>query len=137
MWAMPALLTRMSTRPSRRSTSSNAAATARALDTSQGTAWVPAPIDEATAPAATASRSRIATRAPWRAKRRAIASPMPEPAPVTTAVLPERSNIVSARASYAERRGSFHAEPAEIALLADALQHPAEEEGARRQVDGV
>src|SRR6185503_9854340 len=93
--AMPALLTRMSTRPFDPS-ASNRAPTASASATSQvsAEARAPSPVMSATVRAAeAASRSTATTAAPRRANTRAIAAPIPEPAPVITAVLPCRSNM--------------------------------------------
>src|SRR5258708_4401281 len=55
--------------------------------TSQRTASALLPIRDAAAWAAPSSRSSTATRAPSRAKVSAMQAPMPEPAPVMTAVL--------------------------------------------------
>src|SRR4029079_12717685 len=93
--AMPALLTRMSTRPFDPS-ASNRAPTASASATSQvsAEARAPSPVMSATVGAGgAASRSPATTAAPRRANTRAIAAPIPEPAPVITAVLPCRSNM--------------------------------------------
>ena len=133
--AMPALFTRMSTRPSRRSTSSNAARDRRR--------------------ARHVARDRVRARADGRGHRPrrdrvAVQERHPRALPREEARdrLPDAGagprddrglarEIEHVRVILRRWPGSFHAEPAEIALLAHALQHPAEEERARRQVDGV
>ena len=57
-------------------------------------AFPPAALIASTAPEPPGwSRSTTQTAAPCRAKQRAIASPMPDPAPVTRAVLPSSLNM--------------------------------------------
>ena len=84
---MPAQLTRMSIRPISATTAATTASTLAASATLQVHA---VDEDRAAARALTASplRSRSASRAPFAAKASAIAAPMPEAAPVTTATLP-------------------------------------------------
>src|SRR5437773_5566897 len=98
--AMPALLTRMSIRPNSLATASTAASTSAGAETSQHRATASssaARIAAAARSAASESMSNTATRAPCRANSVAIAAPMPDPAPVTTATLSPRSNIAGAR----------------------------------------
>ena len=98
--AMPALLTRMSTRPLSDATASKSRATASAFDTSQtnASARPPSrPIASAVRRAAASSTSTTATRACWRPKSAAIAAPMPDPAPVTTATLSVSRNTEDPR----------------------------------------
>ena len=81
--SQPALLTRMSVGPRRRSASAIAAATAPASVTSMRR-----PMPPTASPASRAVRSSTssaATFAPSAARRSAIARPMPRPAPVTSA----------------------------------------------------
>ena len=84
--AMPALLTQTSTGPSSDSTRSRADSTDALLLTSASTAMPPTSV--AVSAAASAAMSRTATFAPSAASRMQIASPMPEPPPVTTATFP-------------------------------------------------
>src|SRR4051812_71446 len=92
---MPALLTRISIRPSSRITRAVMAATASLSVTSATTeiALAPACASSATAACDFASlRPTIATAAPAAANPRAIPSPMPPLPPVTMATWPQRSN---------------------------------------------
>src|SRR5262245_46232761 len=92
-FAMPASLTRMCTRPSSVCTRPAAAWTLGALATSVATAIARRPslrTSSATATAPGSSRSRIATSAPSRARRRQMLRPIPDAPPVTTAFLPAR-----------------------------------------------
>src|SRR6266446_7803630 len=92
---MPALLTRMSIRPSSRLTRSTMAVTAALSMTPAVTdiALVPACLSSATAAADFASlRPTIAMPAPASANPRAMPRPMPPLPPVTIATLPPRSN---------------------------------------------
>src|SRR6266404_4830805 len=95
-WAMPALLTRMDSGPAPDSAASKAAFTSAASETSQriATALPPAArMASAVARACSSWISRTATRAPCLANSWQMAWPMPEPPPVTMAVLPLRSNM--------------------------------------------
>ncbi len=89
----PALLTTRSTPPKARAASAIEAATAAASVTSEATliATSGPPISAATFAAASPSRSATTTHAPSAARRRAIARPMPEPAPVTRATRAARA----------------------------------------------
>src|SRR6266850_233500 len=90
---MPALLTSTSTPSHARTTAATAASTCSSRVTSIATASALPPlrvISSATAWAASLFRSAIATRAPSRAKRRAISLPMPLAAPVTMQILLRR-----------------------------------------------
>src|SRR3954468_17223546 len=80
---MPALLKAMSTRPCRSATPSNSARTDSSSLTSQATNSPPT--SSATALPASSEMSTAMTLAPSAANRRAVASPMPLPAPVITA----------------------------------------------------
>src|SRR5579885_375674 len=86
---MPALLTRMSTGPSRRSASSNTRATAASSRTSSWHTSARRPWlstrDLVSAAPASSRRYVTTTSAPASAKAAAIACPMPESAPVTSA----------------------------------------------------
>src|SRR5262249_29646631 len=87
---MPALLTSTSTPSHSRTTAATAAFTWSSFVTSIATASALPPlriISSATAWAASLFRSAMATRAPSRAKRRAISLPMPLAAPVTMQIL--------------------------------------------------
>ena len=86
---MPAQLTRMSMPPISASTAATTASTLSASATLQAHA-VAAGRAAARALTASALRSRSASRAPFAANTSAIAAPMPEAAPVTTATLPAR-----------------------------------------------
>src|SRR5215469_386532 len=85
---MPALLNAMSIRPKALSVASYIAATSFSAVTS---AWMNRPpTSSAAALPVSLSRSTTATLAPSAASRRAVASPMPLPAPVTTATRSSR-----------------------------------------------
>jgi hypothetical protein len=90
MWVVPALLTRMSRPPNADSVSATAAAKSAFLVTSQRMAMALLPIARAAAFAASTLMSASDTRAPSRANVSAMHLPMPDPAPVTKAVLPSR-----------------------------------------------
>ena len=71
------------------------------------------PISAATAAALPASRSATTTHAPSAASRSAMARPMPDPAPVTSAIrvasglgLGSRASLASSRAQYSIRNFS-------------------------------
>ena len=84
---MAALLTQVSKPPKRRTAASASASTSSSFATSVGTAraWPPAPsISAASASSAFFERAASTSLAPCRAAMRAVASPMPEDAPVTT-----------------------------------------------------
>src|SRR6476646_7380319 len=92
MRAWPALLTRMSQRPPHCSSAAANLATASLSNTSQAIASSSfssaLPRSDALAAARRAwSRPQMATMAPSRSNRRAVASPMPDVPPVTTATL--------------------------------------------------
>ena len=102
--AMPALLTRMETRPRVSATSSaTSRQAARSVTSSLKPRALPpaVPISAATLLAASPSMSSTARLAPSRAKPAAMARPMPEPAPVTTAMWPcRRSGIAVVLPNY-------------------------------------
>src|SRR4051812_12287267 len=91
---MPALATRMSSLPRALSQAGTRASTASLSARSQVSTWT----RPASSPASVSSASRrvpeIATFAPCACSARAIAPPMPPLAPVTSALLPVRSNII-------------------------------------------
>src|SRR5262249_16819807 len=89
--AMPALLTRMSTRPNALSVASRASATCVASATSQATAMTLGPSVPAVRLANALSQSQHATFAPELRKRSLIALPKPCAPPVTTAMRPFKS----------------------------------------------
>src|ERR1043166_7907385 len=116
---MPALLTRMSTRPNALTVSSRARSTSVRLVTSQATAiTLPRVLSSAAVfPANGLSRSQIAPAAPESRKRSVIARPRPCAPPVTTAKRPDRSillgmalpplecgHVLAKRAAARERR---------------------------------
>src|SRR3954470_4372384 len=92
---MPALLTRMSSRPpsaaSASRTSWSAASGSARLATSE---WARSPSLAASDSSAGARVPASATSAPWACSARAMAPPMPPEAPVTSAVWPVRSNML-------------------------------------------
>ena len=91
-WPIPALLTRMSSPGSRAAREMTAAVSL--TSTQASSALPPAALMAATvADPWGSSRSTTQTDAPWAAKQRAMASPMPDPAPVTSAVFPSSLNI--------------------------------------------
>src|SRR5688500_12535220 len=85
---IPALLTRMSIGPRRRSTSSRKAVKPARSVTSSPSPTTASPSSAAVRSAASRSTSPIATRAPLAISASVIARPMPRAPPVTTAVLP-------------------------------------------------
>ena len=97
--AMPALLTSTSRRPWRAATASNMRATAPESATSAANDQPPTSL--ATRSARAASRSLTTSDAPSARKRRAIASPRPAPPPVTSAILPERRDVIESPQSPA------------------------------------
>src|SRR5271157_1341686 len=95
---MPALLTRMSTPPSRAATSSTPASTCASSATFIATAVAmppPSVISLTTSWAPPRLRSATATLAPSRAKRSAICLPIPLADPVTMASFPSRRDMAS------------------------------------------
>src|SRR5438552_2930887 len=91
-WVTPALLTRISSRPSRVSTAATVRPTLVFRATSTRSARPRRPSARTAADVAPAgSRSAAATSAPSRARASAIARPMPRAAPVTSATWPVRS----------------------------------------------
>src|SRR6185369_4323048 len=104
----PALLQRMATFPSSRSTRSAAADQAARSVTSSSRASVVAPCFRSAAAAAATFSPRLsasATRAPARARTVAIPSPMPLAAPVTKATLPWKSSIAATSARTVRTHG--------------------------------
>src|ERR1700733_13355284 len=96
----PALLYNTSTRPYSLRICSKALVTCSRSATlaTTGSAVPPeAAISPAVSLAASALRSTTATAAPSRANRTAAARPMPDPAPVTTAVLPASLPVIASR----------------------------------------
>src|SRR5574341_181857 len=88
---MPALFTRTSTRPNRSTVARTRASASGTRRTSPATARASPParaIAPVTARMGSGRRPATATRAPSRANAIAMASPMPEPPPVTRATLP-------------------------------------------------
>jgi hypothetical protein len=88
--SVPALLNSTSSRPNCSTVLATMASTeaASATSTSMATAWPPPSLMAATVSSALRRRtSATATAAPSAAKRIALAAPMPEPAPVTIAIL--------------------------------------------------
>jgi hypothetical protein len=98
-WLMPALLTRMSTRPNASTIDFTAASTSVRWETSQRTAIALLLIEAAASPAAFSLMSTTATRAPSRAKVAAMPLPKPDPAPVTSATLLSRRMLFSFRSA--------------------------------------
>src|ERR1051326_2080869 len=90
--AEPALLTRMSTRPSARWLCSTKFLASASLVRSAGTGTILRPVSLAISDAAASSlslrRAQIATSTPSRANARAMPLPMPSLPPVTSAALP-------------------------------------------------
>src|SRR5580704_11574301 len=135
MWVVPALLTRMSRPPNAESVSATAAAKSAFLVTSQRMAMALLPMARAAALAASTLMSASATRAPSRANVSAMHLPMPDPAPVTKAVLPSRRILLAPfrhdavffcpaePVLGAGARLVFAADPARIAGTVDCLEH--------------
>src|SRR5262249_36944112 len=92
---MPALLTRMSSRP--RAATASRTADERVTSRTSGRAFPPADlISPATSSSSLAVRLAKASPAPAAASARAQAPAMPRPGPVTSAVLPSRRKALSA-----------------------------------------
>src|SRR3954467_15658237 len=90
---IPAFAIRISTCPIAASAAGTSASTSALSDRLQGSTWTRSPSLEAK-PSSTSRRvPEIATVAPCPCKACAIALPMPPVAPVTSAVLPVKSNI--------------------------------------------
>jgi glutathione S-transferase len=96
----PALLTRMSTRPSLATALSMSLVTCSLFARSHGTICTRSPSSAAKASSLSTWRPEIATSAPALWKARAMPAPMPPVAPVTRAFLPVRSNML--RYSFGE-----------------------------------
>src|SRR5689334_15713985 len=97
---MLALLTRISSGPSRRSVSSTSAAAATGSATSQRIAITSAPRRSRSSRARSSSslsRAQMARRHPSRASSRAIRKPRPREPPVTMATAPKRSSSCAKR----------------------------------------
>ena len=114
---MPALLNAQSSRPKAATVRATIAATSASRLTSppMAIAWPPAALISPTVPAALSSvRSATATRAPSRLMATAVARPIPDAPPVTSAVLPSRMpamvrfpfSCVWKRQAYRRRAGS-------------------------------
>src|SRR5947199_8907137 len=102
---MPALAIRMSTCPIAASAAGTSASTSALSERLHGSTWTRSP----SLPAKESSTSRrvpeIATVAPCACRACAIAAPMPPVAPVTSAILPVRSNIdISLRRTCGSKR---------------------------------
>src|SRR4051794_37637226 len=92
----PALATTMSTWPAAASAWPNSASTAAESDRLQASTWLRSPSSEASPLSASSRVPDSTTWAPCACRALAMAPPMPPVAPVTRAVLPERSNITGA-----------------------------------------
>src|SRR5579864_2989902 len=121
MWVVPALLTRMSRPPNADSVSATAAAKSAFLVTSQAIAMALLPMARAAAFAASTLMSASVTRAPSRAKVSAMHLPMPDPAPVTRAVLPSRRIFLAP--SRHDAVFLCAADPAGVAGAVDRVEH--------------
>ena len=103
---MPALLTSRSTPPKASTAAFTASATAVSSVTSATTpaARSGPPSSAATSPTFASSRSAMTTLAPSAASARAVARPMPEAAPVTTAIRPASGFGFGRRCSFCSSR---------------------------------
>ena len=104
-----ALLTRMSIRPKRWSAAPITSRWASGRERSAGTKIASAPWRSARSAATAAPRRRLRpviriASAPRRAISRAVASPMPEVPPVTTAVFPSKGAMVAGGGGYRPTR---------------------------------
>src|SRR5580692_2887389 len=134
---MPALFTRVSSRPnaSRASATSDPAPSQSAASAWLATASPPSPrISSATASATQASDplpwtsppvSLTTTRAPWRANSRAWARPSPRPAPVTMTTRP--SQIPFMKGPFRRRRAGCSGQPGGVAGRVEILVEPGDE----------
>src|SRR5215469_7530755 len=95
---VPALLTRKSSRPSPSIAFATIRSACPGCDTSPGAAIIRHPCafrrSTSRAPRGSSARWLSATAAPLRAKASAVASPIPEAAPVTSAAFPMRSALI-------------------------------------------
>ncbi len=104
--ARAALLTRRESGPNARSASATSLGAVASSATSASIATPVRPsaaISLTTACAASASISATATAAPSRARRSAVARPMPRPAPVTSAVLPMKRLMLQIPSRVSDR----------------------------------
>ncbi len=90
---IPAFATRMSSLPIASSAFGTSASTSAMSARLHGSTWVRSLSSPASASSASRRVPDSATVAPWPCNARAMAPPMPPVAPVTSAVLPVRSNI--------------------------------------------
>ena len=111
----PALFTTRSTPPNASTAAATAAATASSSVTSTATSTAASaePISSATFRAAASSRSATTTQAPSAASRCAVARPIPDPPPVTSATrvasglgFGRRASLASSSAQYSIRNFS-------------------------------
>src|SRR5256885_15371855 len=118
---MPALLTRTSSRPKRSAAcwTKAAASASRSMCASTKSAWPPlASISAATRLPRSTSRSANTTLAPSATNRRTVASPMPDPPPVTAAIFPlSRAMPWSASVEQREIDGVAHRAVAQVARV--------------------
>src|SRR5215204_3618681 len=94
-WATPALTKSTSTRPYLSPTASNSPSMSARLAASERSARASPPIWRAASASVRASRPVMTTRAPSRANSLAVARPIPEFPPVTTATLPSSLPAIS------------------------------------------
>src|SRR6516164_5420803 len=119
---VPALLTRKSSRPSPSTAPATMRSACPGCATSPGAAMIRHPCafrrSTSRAPRGSSGRWLSATAAPLRAKASAVASPMPEAAPVTSAAFPVRSALIMA----ASLDGSWTGDSMGRALLLSSLR---------------
>src|SRR3954454_5948361 len=105
---MPALAMRMATWPIAASAAGTSASTSSALERLQGSTKARSPSLAASSSSTSLRVPEMATVAPCACRACAIAPPMPPVAPVTSAFLPDRSNIdSSSKARSGQMRSGF------------------------------
>src|SRR6266581_4945942 len=138
MRRMPALLTRISSRPSVWTSASTARCTA-AMSVTSAAATAPARLRSRTrsavASAARPSTSIMPTSQPSCAKRSAMPRPIPEPAPVTTAVLPSSAYMLAILLPVGRTRSNPCRSAQRFAAVpVEEMQAPRGERHAHRRV---
>src|SRR5215207_3392082 len=129
----PALLTRMSNRPSASTVRSTVVIACSRSVMSDSTASARPPPDsssETSASSRSLRRATTATAAPWVARLRAVAAPMPLLAPVTSATVPSSAFAIAAAYAGAADSHCYHAAPYADDLAARAQGAPSAEEEA-------
>src|SRR5512134_27552 len=121
---LPALLTRMWISPAAARASSSARPTCSGSVTSAVTVVAPPGMERAVSASCVAVRASSVTRAPSAASARAIAAPMPRPAPVINACLPARACVMPRSSDRARHLRRALEVALELALRREILLRP-------------